>query len=163
MAPRRTKAELAAELAATQKRLAQLERTQARQAKALRAAQQVEAALNQLTETLEQRVAERAAEVLASERKFETIFEHSPVAMGLVRLSDSRYVDVNNAMLDLLGHAREEVIGKTSEEVGMWFEGQARQHFFEQLLSKQNVSNFEALVRIASVRTHSTLNKTSAN
>ena len=44
MAPRRTKAELAAELAATQKRLAQLERTQARQAKALRAAQQVEAA-----------------------------------------------------------------------------------------------------------------------
>jgi len=83
----------------------------------------------------------------ASERKFAILFENSPIAMGLVRLRDSRYLDVNNAMLDLLGHAREEIIGKTSEEVGMWMDERERQRFFEELSAKKSVKNIEALGR----------------
>jgi PAS domain S-box-containing protein len=82
-----------------------------------------------------------------SEQKFSTVFKQSPIAMGVVRLKDSRYVDVNDAMLNLFGYSHEEFIGKTSKDLGLWADLPERQHFFEQLFTEKHVNNFEMIGR----------------
>ena len=48
------------------------------------------------------------------------VFQINPEPMALTRLSDGRYIDVNLAFLRVFGYAREEVIGRTAEELGIW-------------------------------------------
>ena len=52
--------------------------------------------------------------LLLSEDKFSKVFEGSPFAVTLTRLSDGAIVDVNDAALKLFGYTRNEVIKKTS-------------------------------------------------
>ncbi len=102
-----------------------------------------EAALTQMNELLEQRVAERTTELRESEQRFATIFEKGPIPMGVLRLRDNQYIDINAAMLDLFGYTREEIIGHSSQELGMWPDPAVRQRFVEQLKTVGHVSNFE--------------------
>ena len=53
-----------------------------------------------------------------SEEKFSKIFANAPAMLSVSRLSDGCYVDVNERYLDVTGFTREEVIGKTSIELG---------------------------------------------
>ena len=55
-----------------------------------------------------------------SEALFSTIFQFSPVAIGFSRVDDDRFADVNEAFLQMFGHTREEVIGRTSLQLGLW-------------------------------------------
>ena len=47
-------------------------------------------------------------------------FENSPVAVGISRLRDGTFLDINAAFIRLYGYAREEVIGHTSDELQLW-------------------------------------------
>jgi len=58
--------------------------------------------------------------LLAAEQKFSKAFSLSPAAMTISRLSDGRYIDANVRWLELMKLPREEVIGKTSVELGIW-------------------------------------------
>ena len=60
------------------------------------------------------------ARMRESEERFSMIFHSSPVGITLTRLSDGRIVDVNSALLSMVGYSREESIGRTSREVGLW-------------------------------------------
>jgi len=63
----------------------------------------------------------RAEEALQlSEAKFATAFRNSPSAMAITSLRDGRYVDVNQSFEKQLGYTREEVIGHTAVELGVW-------------------------------------------
>ncbi|HEX8980572.1 MAG TPA: diguanylate cyclase [Parasulfuritortus sp.] len=53
------------------------------------------------------------------------IFQINPEPMALSRLSDGMHVEVNRAFLELFGYRREEVIGRTAQELGIW-EDEAR-------------------------------------
>lgn len=53
------------------------------------------------------------------ESLFRTAFEQGPVPVSLVRGSDERVLDANEAFLDLLGYDREEVVGHTVPELAM--------------------------------------------
>lgn len=55
-----------------------------------------------------------------SEALFSTVYHASPVGIGITRLADGKFVDVNDAFLAIYGYAREGVIGHTSTELGMW-------------------------------------------
>jgi PAS domain S-box-containing protein len=62
----------------------------------------------------------RAEEALRrSEERFSKAFHVSPIGMNLARLSDRRIADVNQADLEIFGFTREEVIGKTVQELGI--------------------------------------------
>ena len=63
----------------------------------------------------------RAQAALAeSEARFSAAFNASPAFLGILRLSDEKYVLANDAYLNWLGYPREEVLGRTCVELGLW-------------------------------------------
>lgn len=66
-----------------------------------------------------------------SEEKYSALFIKSSVPAALFQLPDGVFVDANNALERLFGYSREEMIGRTSVELGM---GNPKQR--EQIISK---------------------------
>ncbi len=69
---------------------------------------------------VEEKLRESEARLRESEARFSAAFRASPVFIGILRMSDGAYVLANDAFLNWLGSAREEVIGHTSAEFGAW-------------------------------------------
>jgi two-component system cell cycle sensor histidine kinase/response regulator CckA len=57
-----------------------------------------------------------------SRERFERIFHRAPVAMALSAQDDGRILDVNDEYVELLGYGRDELVGHTSLEVGIWLD-----------------------------------------
>jgi PAS domain S-box-containing protein len=55
-----------------------------------------------------------------SEQKFSRIFDSVPALIGICSLREGRFVDVNQASLQTLGYQRDEIVGKTAQELGLW-------------------------------------------
>jgi len=60
------------------------------------------------------------ARLRESEARFSVAFRASPVFISILRTSDKKYVLANDAFLNWLGYSREEVLGRTSLDLGMW-------------------------------------------
>lgn len=86
----------------------------------------------------------RAQDALrASEEKFSLAFRQSPSPMILLRLRDRKIADVNDSFLDLYGFGKEEVIGRTVLELGMWANPDERSRVVDQLELGGRVRNEE--------------------
>ena len=85
-----------------------------------------------------------------SEEKFKRIFASNPEPVVLVSLDDARYLDVNEAFLKLMGYAREEVIGRTVVELGIWVDQAERASFRELLARTGSVRDLEARLQAKS-------------
>jgi PAS domain S-box-containing protein len=70
-------------------------------------------------DVLEQRVAERTAELKQSEDKFSKAFYDAPVARAIIRESDRVITDVNQYFTKLFEYSREEIVGHTAFELGI--------------------------------------------
>ncbi|MEO7818550.1 MAG: PAS domain S-box protein, partial [Actinomycetota bacterium] len=55
-----------------------------------------------------------------SQQHFQTLFNWTPSAVGISTLEDGRFCDVNEAFTILTGYGREELIGRTTLELGLW-------------------------------------------
>lgn len=84
-----------------------------------------------------------AARLRESEERFSKAFHASPIILGIARLSDGRFLDVNETFLAALGRRREEVIGHTSLEVGIWSSQAERDAFVEALRVHGQIRNRE--------------------
>ena len=60
------------------------------------------------------------SELKLSEEKFSKIFSLNPSACGLSEMENHKYVEVNNAFYNLFGFNRDEVIGKTPFDLGIF-------------------------------------------
>jgi PAS domain S-box-containing protein len=54
-----------------------------------------------------------------SEQRYAAVFEQSPFAMVLTQMPRETVVEVNDAMLRLLGYRRDEVLGRTTVDLGL--------------------------------------------
>ncbi len=67
-----------------------------------------------------------------SEERFSTAFRRGPLAFMLTSTRDNRYIEVNDAFVDITGFSREEVIGKTPYDIRLWVHPEQRMELVEQ-------------------------------
>ena len=91
--------------------------------------------------------AERAVQL--SEERFATTFHASPDAIAITRLTDGLYTMVNEGFTKFLGYAPEEVIGKSSKDLGVWVHPEDRERWQAELQAKGQVTSLELTFRRA--------------
>lgn len=79
----------------------------------------------------------------ASEQLIRTIFDHSPVAVVVTRLTDNRIVNVNEAFMKATGYSKTEVLGHTFEDVPIWVNPADRESVLRQLALTRHVQDIE--------------------
>jgi PAS domain S-box-containing protein len=82
---------------------------------------------------VEEELRRSAANLRESEARFRSAFYSSPVRTSIARVSDGRFLEVNDSFLDGLGLSRAEVIGKDSIELGIWTDPAERAAFWDDL------------------------------
>jgi len=86
---------------------------------------------------------QRAEEALRkSEERFRKVFRSSPLAVTISTETEGRYLDVNEAFLEMLGYPLREVIGRTALELGFWAEPSQRLEMIRQLEARGRVTGF---------------------
>ncbi|HNN93494.1 MAG TPA: PAS domain S-box protein, partial [Pseudomonadota bacterium] len=75
--------------------------------------------------------------------KLELIFHKAPFAIGLLRLKDSIIVDVNDAFVRLFGYSREEAMGKTTIQLGLRPNPEARAGLLAGLRAGSGITDAE--------------------
>jgi PAS domain S-box-containing protein len=83
----------------------------------------------------------------ASEEKFEKVFRSSPQALTITGLNDGRFIEVNDSFTSNLGYSREEAIGHTTLELGIWITHKDRIRFVDTLKENRFVRNTELDMR----------------
>jgi PAS domain S-box-containing protein len=83
-----------------------------------------------------------------SEEKFSKAFQASPLVLTLTSAQDNRYVDVNETFERVTGWKRDEVIGRTPHDLGIWVDPAQRADLVTQLLSGARVRNVEIAGRM---------------
>jgi len=86
-------------------------------------------------------------ELRRSQALFSKLFAASPIPIVFTRLTDGRYVEANEACAALFGYSREEVIGKTTVELGVWPEPAQRQRLVQQLTAHGRADNLKFCLR----------------
>ncbi|MCC6609369.1 MAG: PAS domain S-box protein [Burkholderiales bacterium] len=82
-----------------------------------------------------------------SEQRFSKIFHASPVPVVISEPADGRYIEVNQAWVGFFGYAREEVLGRTPVEIGIWLTPEDRADFTARLAAGGTAHNLEYRMR----------------
>ncbi len=86
-------------------------------------------------------------ELRESEEKFAKAFRRSPLAFTLVSLVDYRFIEANETFQRWTGWQREEVIGHTPLELGLWVDVNQRFAFIQQVREEGAVRETEFIFR----------------
>ena len=78
-----------------------------------------------------------------SEERFSKAFNSSPLVLAISSLEDGRLVEVNQTFVDITGYSREEAIGKSTIELGLWKRVSDREEEMEQVRRTGKVRNVE--------------------
>jgi len=88
------------------------------------------------------------SEMSESREELQQIFNTSPDAAVISRLSDGLILDVNKGYTALSGYSREEIIGKSTLEIDTWKDLSDRNRVVEQLKEQGHCENYEAVFRL---------------
>ncbi len=78
-----------------------------------------------------------------SEEKFSKAFQQSPMALTLTSAQDDRYLDVNETFEHLTGWRRDEVMGRTPFDIGVWVDPTQRVEYVKRILAGGAVRDWE--------------------
>jgi PAS domain S-box-containing protein len=87
-----------------------------------------------------------------SEVKLSKMFQSSPVAISLSTVREGRLLDVNEEYLRMVERTREEVLGRTTHEIGLWMVPAQRTGILNQLNRQPSLRNIELDLRAKSGR-----------
>jgi two-component system cell cycle sensor histidine kinase/response regulator CckA len=95
-----------------------------------------------ITETAAAEVAWRE-----SEERFAKAFRSGPLAMSIFTQAEGRYLDVNEAFLEMLGYERKDVIRSTAMDLNIWAESEDRARMLRELTNTGVVKELRAKFR----------------
>jgi len=76
---------------------------------------------------------ERETKLKLSEEKFAKVFHASPDGILIARLEDGMVLDFNESYERLLGYSRDESVGRTTAELGVWVRPEQCRDFIEEV------------------------------
>ncbi len=82
-----------------------------------------------------------------SQERFSMIFRDSPLGIVFTRASDGMIVDVNEAFAAILGYERDDLLGRTSLELGMWLDPETRAGVIRRLFEHGHEEQLEVRAR----------------
>lgn len=91
-------------------------------------------------------------ELRTSEERFSKLFHASPFSIIVASYPDGRIVEANEAFLRLFEFQLEDVIGRTTGDLGIWEDSEERQRMLDALKSQQSARNMEYQFRTQSGR-----------
>lgn len=80
-------------------------------------------------------------ELRQSEERFLKLFQANPIPNSVTTLEDGRFLEVNDAFVKDIGYQREEVLGRTVGEVGLWANLDERMPFVKLIKEKGRFRN----------------------
>ncbi|GAB2901636.1 hypothetical protein GCM10027046_33350 [Uliginosibacterium flavum] len=86
-------------------------------------------------------LAQRVRELQLAQDKFATFFYLNPVPVSITLLADGTYYDVNPAWEKLAGWNKDELLGKTSTQIGIWVTQAERDAWIEEFRRQSSSSN----------------------
>jgi PAS domain S-box-containing protein len=90
----------------------------------------------------------RAEEALRkSELKMSTIFHAVPALIGITTMAEGRCIDINEAGLRTLGYRREEIVGRSTLELGLWESRSERDRMIRLLEEQGYIRDLEITFR----------------
>jgi PAS domain S-box-containing protein len=94
---------------------------------------------------------ESEARLRESEERFSKAFRANPVQLSILRASDQKFIEVNDALVQWLGLDRNRILGRDSVELGIWVNLDDRAKFWADL-ERSNGSLREIEVQARSQR-----------
>ena len=88
-----------------------------------------------------------AGQLQRSELMLSSLFAATPDCLALTELASGRFLMVNQAFLDIFGYTRDEVIGRTSAELGTWGSSGDRAVMLEALRERSAVTGLRVTFR----------------
>jgi PAS domain S-box-containing protein len=82
-----------------------------------------------------------------AQQRFERLFRNNPSLIALSTVPGRQYVDVNDAFLATLGYSRDEVVGHTSTEFGLFAHPEQQAAVADQLQADGRIADVELQVR----------------
>lgn len=79
-----------------------------------------------------------------SEERFGKAFHSTPAVLSIIRLTDERVLEINDAFVCALGYSREDVVGRTLSELHLWVDAGERAEFLYRVREHGFVHSFEA-------------------
>jgi PAS domain S-box-containing protein len=111
--------------------------------------QLIQAVCNDITvrKRAEEELQESEARLRESEARFSTAFRASPALISLLRLSDGKFVEVNDAFARWLGLDRDRIVGHDTKELDVWLDRDERERFQVELRRNGSVHEVERQFR----------------
>jgi PAS domain S-box-containing protein len=78
-----------------------------------------------------------------SEERFRAVYNASPSAISISDIETGKLIEVNEVYEKLFGHNKDEIIGKSSFELGIWVNKDDRRTIIDALLNKGFYNNLE--------------------
>lgn len=109
----------------------------------------IQAAINDISERkrAEDELRASAARLRESEARFSAAFHSSPLTITIARISDGIFVEANETFLRWAGCTREEVVGQSSQGLGLWLRLADREQFWSTMRQHKVVRDFECQLR----------------
>jgi diguanylate cyclase (GGDEF)-like protein/PAS domain S-box-containing protein len=89
----------------------------------------------------------RELALIESETRFSTVFHKNPLAIGISNYASGRFIDVNEAFLQLFCYERNEIIGHTATELNLWVYPEDKARMYTFLSEYGQIQNQELMFR----------------
>lgn len=92
----------------------------------------------------------REIELRESEERFSKAFHSSPAPLIITGLADGRFLHANNSFLRAFGYERDEVIGKTVDDLNLYVAHQDRKKLIEEMRTRGALRGYDCRARTKS-------------